>query len=54
MQYLLDMKTLIGEMKTGQAREEKVTFGNYLNTNFISGEATITWNKADAEKYQAE
>lgn len=54
MQYLLDMKTLIGEIKTGQAREEKVTFNSYLDTNFISGEATITWNKADAEKYQAE
>lgn len=54
MQYLLDMKKLIGEIKTGHAREEKVTFGKYLDTNFISGEATITWNKADAEKYQAE
>ena len=48
------MKKLIGEIKRGQAREEKVTFGKYLDTNFISGEATITWNKADAEKYQAE
>jgi glyoxylase-like metal-dependent hydrolase (beta-lactamase superfamily II) len=54
MQYLLDMKKLIGEIKTGQAREEKVTFNKYLDTNFISGEATITWNKADAEKYRAE
>jgi len=54
MQYLLDMKKLIGEIKTGQAREEKVTFNKYLDTNFISGEATITWNKAAAEKYQAE
>ncbi len=54
MQYILDMKTLIGEIKAGTAREEKVTFGPYLNTNFISGEAMITWNKADAQKFQAE
>lgn len=54
MQYILDMRTLIGEIKAGTAREEKVTFGPYLNTNFISGEATITWNKADAEKFRKE
>ncbi len=54
MQYILDMQKLIGEIKAGTAREEKVTFGPYLNTNFISGEATITWNKADAEKFRAE
>jgi glyoxylase-like metal-dependent hydrolase (beta-lactamase superfamily II) len=54
MQYLLNMQALIGEIKAGTAREERVTFGPYLNTNFISGEATITWNKADAEKFRAE
>jgi len=54
MQYILDMQRLIGEIKAGTAREERVTFGPYLNTNFISGEATITWNKADAGKFQAE
>lgn len=54
MRYILDMQQLIGEIKAGTAREEKVTFGPYLNTNFISGEATITWNKADAEKFRAE
>lgn len=54
MQYLLDMQQLIGDIKAGTAREERVTFGPYLNTNFISGEATITWNKADAEKFRAE
>ena len=54
MQYILDMQTLIGDIKAGTAREEKVTFGPYLNTNFISGEATITWNKADAERFKAE
>jgi glyoxylase-like metal-dependent hydrolase (beta-lactamase superfamily II) len=54
MQYILDMQTLIGAIKAGTAREEKVTFGPYLNTNFIAGEATITWNKADAEKFKAE
>ena len=36
------------------ASEEKVSFGKYLDTNFIYGEATITWNKADAEKFRAE
>ncbi len=54
MRYILDMQKLIGDIKAGTAREEKVTFGPYLNTNFISGEATITWNKADAERFQAE
>jgi glyoxylase-like metal-dependent hydrolase (beta-lactamase superfamily II) len=54
IQYILDMRTLIGEIKAGTARETKVSFGPYLNTNFISGEATITWNKADAEKFKAE
>jgi glyoxylase-like metal-dependent hydrolase (beta-lactamase superfamily II) len=54
MQYILDMQTLIGEIKAGRAREEKVSFGKYLDTNFIFGEATITWNKADAEKFRAE
>jgi glyoxylase-like metal-dependent hydrolase (beta-lactamase superfamily II) len=54
MQNILDMQKLIGEIKAGTAREEKVTFNDYLNTNFISGEATITWNKADAEKFKAD
>ena len=54
MQYILDMQTLIGEIKTGHAKEEPVSFGPYLDTNFISGEATITWNKADAQKFRAE
>jgi glyoxylase-like metal-dependent hydrolase (beta-lactamase superfamily II) len=53
MQYILDMQKLIGEIKTGRAREEKVTFGKYLDTNFMFGEATITWNKADAERFKA-
>jgi len=54
MQYLRDMQTLIGEIKTGTAREEKVTFNRFLDTNFIYGEATITWNKAAAEQFRAE
>ena len=54
MQYILDMRTLIGKIKAGRAREEKVTFGKYLDTDFSYGEATITWNKADAEKFRAE
>ncbi len=54
MQYIVDMQKLIGEIKAGTAREEKVSFGKYLDTNFISGEAIITWNKTDAERFQAE
>jgi glyoxylase-like metal-dependent hydrolase (beta-lactamase superfamily II) len=54
MQYILDMRTLIGEIKAGRAREEKVSFGKYLDTDFIYGEAIITWNKADAEEFRAE
>ncbi len=53
-QYIADMQTLIGEIKAGRASEERVTFGPYLNTNFGYGEATITWNKADAEAFMAE
>jgi len=52
MQYILDMQTLIGELKAGTAREEPVKFGPYLDRNFISGEAIITWNKADAERFR--
>ena len=54
MRYLLDMKTLIGEIKAGTAKEEPVAFNPYLNRNFISGDAVITWNKADAERFKAE
>jgi glyoxylase-like metal-dependent hydrolase (beta-lactamase superfamily II) len=54
MQYVLDMQRLIADIKAGRAREEPVTFNKYLDTNFIHGEATITWNKADAEKFRAE
>lgn len=52
-QYILDMQTLIGEIKAGRAKEESVSFGPYLDTNFSFGEATITWNKADAQKFMA-
>lgn len=55
MRYILDMQKLIGEIKAGTAKEERVNFGRpYLDRNFISGDATITWNKADAERFQAE
>ncbi len=55
MRYILDMQKLIAEIKAGTAKEERVNFGRpYLDRNFISGEATITWNKADAERFQAE
>lgn len=54
MRYLLDMQKLIAEIKAGTAKEEPVTFGPYLNRNFIFGDAVITWNKADAERSQKE
>ncbi len=55
MRYILDMQKLIDEIKAGTAQEERVNFGRpYLDRNFISGEAIITWNKADAERFQAE
>ena len=55
MRYILDMQKLIAEIKAGTAREERVQFGRpYLDRNFISGDAVITWNKADAERFQAE
>ena len=44
----------IAELKAGTAKEEPVTFGPYLNRNFISGDAIITWNKADAERFRTE
>lgn len=54
MRYILDMQKLIAEMKAGTAKEENVSFGPYLNRHFISGDAIITWNKADAERFRAE
>lgn len=54
MQYILDMRTVIAEIKAGRACEEKVNVNPYLDTNFISGEATITGNEADAETFRAE
>ncbi|MBE2214125.1 MAG: MBL fold metallo-hydrolase [Opitutaceae bacterium] len=54
MQYILDMQKLIVQIHAGTAREEEVAFGPYLNRNFISGEAIITWNKADADRLKTE
>jgi glyoxylase-like metal-dependent hydrolase (beta-lactamase superfamily II) len=55
MRYILDMQKLIDEVKAGTAQEERVNFGRpYLDRNFISGEAMITWNKADADRFRAE
>ena len=50
-QYIFDMQTLIEKIGEGTAEEEKVPYNKYLDTNFKFGTATITWNKADAEKY---
>jgi len=50
-QYIFDMQTLIDRIGEGTASEDSVHFNKYLDTNFKFGTATITWNKADAEKY---
>jgi glyoxylase-like metal-dependent hydrolase (beta-lactamase superfamily II) len=50
-QYIFDMQTLIEKIGKGSAEEEKVTYNQYLDTNFRYGAATITWNKSDADKY---
>ncbi len=50
-QYIFDMQTLVEKIGQGSAEEEKVTYNKYLDTNFRFGAATITWNKADADKY---
>jgi hydroxyacylglutathione hydrolase len=52
VQYLYDMRTLIGEMKKGTAAtEEMSSFISFLDTNFTYGMATITWNREAAEKF---
>jgi glyoxylase-like metal-dependent hydrolase (beta-lactamase superfamily II) len=51
IKYINDMQSLIRRIGEGTADEEKVTYNKYLDTNFRYGTATITWNKADAEKY---
>ena len=52
MQYIRDMKTLIGKMKTGSAEEIPVNFNRRdLDTNFRFGSATITWKKEHAIRY---
>lgn len=53
MQYILDMRTLIGKIKEGNAQEAEVNFMPYLNRNFIYGTAIITWNKDDQLKFTA-
>jgi len=50
-QYIFDMQTLIERIGQGTAEAEKVNYNKYLDTNFKYGTATITWNKADADKY---
>lgn len=52
-QYVSDMQELIKRIGEDSAAEEKTTYNKYLDTNFRYGTATITWNKADAEKYSA-
>jgi hydroxyacylglutathione hydrolase len=50
--YVYDMRTLIEKMGLGIAESEAMSAPiSFLDTNFKYGTATITWNKAAAEKY---
>jgi hydroxyacylglutathione hydrolase len=52
VQYLYDMRTLIGEMKKGTAATvEMSSFISFLDTNFTYGMATITWNREAATRF---
>jgi hydroxyacylglutathione hydrolase len=52
VQYIYDMRTLIGEMKKGTAKmEDMSTFITFLDTNFSYGTATITWNRQAAFRF---
>jgi len=51
-QYVYDMQTLIERMGLGIAETEKMSSPfSFLDTNFIYGTATITWNKEASVKY---
>jgi glyoxylase-like metal-dependent hydrolase (beta-lactamase superfamily II) len=51
-QYVYDMKTLIEKIGQGAAETTRATSSMAsLDTNFKYGTATITWNKASADKY---
>lgn len=53
-QYIYDMRTLIGKIGDGTAETESMSAQiKFLDTNFKSGTATITWNREAAEKYRA-
>jgi len=50
-QYIYDMRTLIDKMKAGKAGTEAMSAPmSFLDTNFMYGTATITWNKKAAKK----
>lgn len=50
--YVYDMRTLIEKIGSGIAESEPMSAPiPFLDTNFKYGTATITWNKAAAEKY---
>ena len=52
MQYIRDMKALLDEMEAGTAATEPSNLGRpNLDTYFRHGEAIVTWNAAEAEKY---
>jgi glyoxylase-like metal-dependent hydrolase (beta-lactamase superfamily II) len=54
-QYLFDMQALINRMGTGTAETAEVSLPiPYLDTNFSFGKATITWNRAAADRFAAE
>ncbi len=54
LQYLEDMKSLVDMIKSGNAPEPSanMAFMPYLNANFRHGQATITWNREDADSYR--
>ncbi len=54
MQYLYDMRTLIGQLVEGSADYDPQAYNPRLNANFKYGTAKITWNTAHAERYAAE
>ena len=48
-QYVYDMRTLIGKIRSGSAETETVSsFEKFLDTNFKYGMVTIAWKKEAA------
>ena len=53
IQYIYDMKQLIGQIASGNAKSEPSNLeNNPLDTYFRNGQAIIAWNAASAEEYR--